>query len=164
MNDPAPESPRLEARRIALADEPATAALARRLAAVARPGDVIALQGGLGVGKTSFARAFLRARAGDETLEVPSPTFTLVQTYDLPGGAVWHMDLYRLKRPEEAWELGIEEAFGSAILLIEWPENLGALLPEEHLALRLEMGAGEGARVAVLTPSPAWHARLAEVA
>ncbi len=153
-----------ESRRIALADEQATAALARRLAVLARPGDVVALSGGLGAGKTSFARAFLRARAGDPALEVPSPTFTLVQTYDLPGGVVWHLDLYRLKRPEEAWELGIEEAFASAIVLIEWPENLGALLPEEHLALRLEAGAAEGARVAVLEASPAWRARLAEIA
>lgn len=153
-----------ESRRIALADEQATAALARRLAVLARPGDVVALSGGLGAGKTSFARAFLRARAGDPALEVPSPTFTLVQTYDLPGGVVWHLDLYRLKRPEEAWELGIEEAFASAIVLIEWPENLGTLLPEEHLALRLEAGAAEGARVAVLEASPAWRARLAEIA
>ncbi|HVH81614.1 MAG TPA: tRNA (adenosine(37)-N6)-threonylcarbamoyltransferase complex ATPase subunit type 1 TsaE, partial [Stellaceae bacterium] len=76
---------------IDLADEDAMAALAAQLAAVARPGDVIALQGDLGVGKTSFARAFIRARGGDEV--VPSPTFTLVQTYDLPGGTIWHFDL-----------------------------------------------------------------------
>ena len=159
MTSPTPDS-----RRIALPDEQATAALARRLAALARPGDVIALSGGLGVGKTCFARAFLRARAGDPALEVPSPTFTLVQTYDLPGGVVWHLDLYRLKSPDEAWELGIEEAFGSAILLIEWPGNLGPLLPEEHLGLHFEMGQGEGARVAVLAASPGWRARLAEIA
>jgi tRNA threonylcarbamoyladenosine biosynthesis protein TsaE len=121
---------------------------------------VIALAGGLGVGKTSFARAFLRARAGDESLEVPSPTFTLVQIYDLPGGPVWHLDLYRLKRPEEAWELGIEEAFDSAILLIEWPENLGGLLPEAHLEIGLAMGVATGGRIATLRWSPGWQDRV----
>ena len=155
MTHAAPES-----RRIALADEAATAALARRFATAARPGDVIALAGGLGVGKTSFARAFLRARSGDASLDVPSPTFTLVQTYELPGGAVWHLDLYRLKRPEEVWELGVEEAFGDAILLIEWPENMGDILPAEHLEIRLALGEGAQARVATLSGSSDWRARL----
>ena len=144
-----------------LPDEAGTARLATRLAALARPGDLIALRGGLGAGKTSFARAFLRARAGDPTLEVPSPTFTLVQPYDLPNGAVWHFDLYRLARPEEAWELGIEEAFGQVIALIEWPENLGDLLPPEHLEIRLAPGASPTARRATLTASPGWMSRLA---
>src|SRR6266704_6126905 len=86
-----------------LPDEAATAALAAGIAALARPGDVIALKGELGAGKTSFARAFIRARGGVEA--VPSPTFTLVQVYELPGGPIWHIDLYRLRDPEEAWEL-----------------------------------------------------------
>jgi tRNA threonylcarbamoyladenosine biosynthesis protein TsaE len=146
-----------------LADEAATQALGRALADALRPGEAICLSGPLGAGKSTLARALVRALTTPDE-EVPSPTFTLVQTYDLPGGVVWHLDLYRLKRPEEAWELGIEEAFASAIVLIEWPENLGALLPEEHLALRLEAGAAEGARVAVLEASPAWRARLAEIA
>jgi tRNA threonylcarbamoyladenosine biosynthesis protein TsaE len=81
---------------VELPDENATAALAARLAALARPGDVIALSGDLGAGKTSFARAFIRARGGDEA--VPSPTFTLVQLYELTGGAIWHFDLYRARR------------------------------------------------------------------
>jgi tRNA threonylcarbamoyl adenosine modification protein YjeE len=118
-----------------LGDEKATAALAARLAALARPGDLIALSGDLGAGKTSFARAFIGARGGGES--VPSPTFTLVQTYDLPGGAVWHFDLYRLRVAEEAWELGIEDAFESGISLIEWPEWLGALLPGRRLVVAL---------------------------
>lgn len=150
--------------RVELADEAATARLAARLASQARAGDVIALHGDLGAGKTSFARAFLRARAGDPTLEVPSPTFTLVQPYALPNGAVWHFDLYRLKRPEEAWELGIEDAFGVVIALIEWPENLGDLLPPEHLDIRLDSAASPNARRATLTASPSWRARLALVA
>lgn len=147
-----------------LPDEAATARLAARLASQARAGDVIALSGGLGAGKTSFARAFLRVRAGDPVLEVPSPTFTLVQPYALPNGAVWHFDLYRLKRPEEAWELGIEEALGVVIALIEWPENLGDLLPPEHLEIRLDSAASPNARRATLTASASWISRLALVA
>lgn len=150
-----------KSRRIALADEAATARLATRLAALARPGDILALSGGLGAGKTVFARAFLRARAGDPDLEVPSPTFTLVQAYDLPGGAVWHLDLYRLSDPSEVWELGIEEALGSAILLVEWPERMGTLLPEGSLWIELVPGAVPGARVAAIEAPGAWRERLA---
>src|SRR5438132_8708462 len=97
-----------------LPDEAATAALAARIAALARPGDVIALAGELGAGKTSFARAFIRARTGRDgevAEEVPSPTFTLVQVYELADATIWHFDGYRLCDPEEAWELGIEDAF-----------------------------------------------------
>lgn len=156
MTDPHDES-----RRIALADEAATARLAARLAALARPGDILALSGGLGAGKTAFARAFLRARAGDPALEVPSPTFTLVQAYDLPGGAVWHLDLYRLSDPSEVWELGIEEALDRAILLVEWPERIGTLLPEDSLRIELVPGAGAGTRVATIEAPGAWKERLA---
>ena len=150
-------------RRFDLADETATVRLAWHVAMLARPGDVLALHGGLGSGKTSFARAFLRARAGDPLLEVPSPTFTLVQVYDLPGGAIWHLDLYRLAAPEEVWELGIEEAYGDAILLIEWAERLGALLPAERLDVDLGPGGAPQARIAQLTPSPAWRDRIATI-
>src|SRR6201999_3095288 len=110
-----------------LADEASTAMFAASLARLARPGDIITLKGELGAGKTSFARAFIRAR-GDAP-EVPSPTFTLVQVYDFPEGAIWHFDGYRLRDPEEAWELGIEEAFDRGISLIEWPECFGSLIP-----------------------------------
>ncbi|MFZ2003650.1 MAG: tRNA (adenosine(37)-N6)-threonylcarbamoyltransferase complex ATPase subunit type 1 TsaE [Stellaceae bacterium] len=147
---------------IDLPDENATAALAARLAAVARPGDVIALKGELGAGKTSFARAFIRARGGDA--DVPSPTFTLVQTYDLPGGAVWHFDLYRLRAAEEAWELGIEEAFAEGIALIEWPERLGILLPARRLLVELDFGANPGARRATLSGMGDWAPRLSALA
>jgi len=142
-----------------LPDENATAALAARLAALAAPGDVIALSGELGAGKTSFARAFIRARGGDET--VPSPTFTLAQLYELPGGAIWHFDLYRLRRAEDAWELGIEDAFRDAISLIEWPERLGLLLPSRRLTIALEFGEKPGARRAKLSTHGDWSARLA---
>jgi len=106
-----------------LPDEAATAALAARIAAQVVPGDIIALRGDLGAGKTSFARAFIRA-CGDAHEEVPSPTFTLVQIYQSDAVAIWHFDLYRLDGAEEAWELGIEEAFASGVSLIEWPERL----------------------------------------
>ncbi|MBL8700267.1 MAG: tRNA (adenosine(37)-N6)-threonylcarbamoyltransferase complex ATPase subunit type 1 TsaE [Alphaproteobacteria bacterium] len=149
-----------ESITIELPDEAATGRLAAAVATQARVGDVIALAGGLGAGKTSFARAFIRARAGDPALDVPSPTFTLVQTYDLPGGPVWHFDLYRLKRADEAWELGIEDAFAEAISLIEWPERLGDLLPAEHLEIALAAAADPMARQARLTPSASWRDRI----
>ena len=117
-----------------LADEAATASLARRLAQHARPGDVIALRGDLGSGKTSFARAFI----GEA--DVPSPTFTLVQIYERPPGRIWHFDLYRLQHPEEAVELDIEDAFAEGISLIEWPERLGPLLPAERLDIHFAFG------------------------
>ena len=123
----------------ALPDAAATEALAAALAAKARIGDVIALWGPLGAGKTTFARGFIRALGGDE--EVPSPTFTLVQTYDL-SPPVWHFDLYRIAAPEQVWELGVEEALAEGVSLIEWPERLGALLPDDRLDVRLEFAAG----------------------
>jgi tRNA threonylcarbamoyladenosine biosynthesis protein TsaE len=145
-------------RTVDLPDENATSALAARLAAAARAGDVIALQGELGVGKTSFARAFIRARGGNEA--VPSPTFTLVQTYDLPGAAIWHFDLYRLRAAEEAWELGIEDAFHDGISLIEWPERLGPMLPKRHLRVALDFTAMPSARRATLSGDSDWAVRL----
>jgi tRNA threonylcarbamoyladenosine biosynthesis protein TsaE len=146
---------------INLPDEKATEAFAARLAAVARRSDVIALHGELGAGKTCLARAFIRARGGDEN--VPSPTFTLVQTYELPGGTVWHFDLYRLRAPEEAWELGIEDAFHDGISLIEWPERLGALLPARCLVVSLDFAEMPGARRATLSANGAWTARLSRL-
>jgi tRNA threonylcarbamoyladenosine biosynthesis protein TsaE len=133
-----------------LADEVATATLAARLADAARPGDVLALQGGLGMGKTHLARAFIRHLGGGE--EVPSPTFTLVQTYDTSAGPVWHCDLYRVADATEATELGLEEALVGGILLIEWPERLGKFLPARRLDLALDAGPAPAARRAVLTP------------
>lgn len=147
---------------IELPDENATAALAARIAALVRPGDVIALKGELGAGKTSFARAFIRARGGDE--EVPSPTFTLVQVYELAEAAIWHFDCYRLRDPEEAWELGIEDAFRDGISLIEWPEQLGSLLPARRLQIDLLPGATPTARRAELDAGPDWTGRIARLA
>lgn len=131
-----------------LPDEAATAALGARLAALARPGDVILLSGPIGAGKSHLARAFIRARLGREE-EVPSPTFTLIQTYGPPGDEIFHADLYRLTHPDEVWELGLDEAFSRAICLVEWPDRLGAHLPPGALRLKLS-AAGEG-RLATLT-------------
>jgi tRNA threonylcarbamoyladenosine biosynthesis protein TsaE len=144
---------------IALEDEAATDRLAARIAGLVRRGDAILLQGGLGSGKTSFARAFLRALGVEE--EVPSPTFTLVQAYETAKGPVWHFDLYRLKQPEEALELGLEEARGEAILIVEWPERLGPLRPNDALTLSLEID-GPARRRAALSGGGDWPVRLAE--
>jgi len=143
---------------IELPDEAATAALAAGVAALARAGDVIALKGELGAGKTSFARAFIRARGGAE--DVPSPTFTLVQTYELGDATVWHFDCYRLRHPEEAWELAIEDAFNEGISLIEWPELLGSLVPARRLEITLRAGPTPDSRRAEIDPGSEWAARL----
>jgi tRNA threonylcarbamoyladenosine biosynthesis protein TsaE len=148
---------------IPLPDESATAALARHLAALARRGDVIALFGELGSGKTSFARAFVNALArpgGGAAEEVPSPTFTLVQIYDRSPAPVWHFDLYRLSRAEEVHELGFEEALAEGISLIEWPERLGDLLPPHRLAIRFAFADEAGARRATLEGGGTWPERL----
>ncbi len=147
-------------RTIDVVDETGTGRVAAALAALAVPSDVIALAGDLGAGKTAFARGFLRARGvmGD----VPSPTFTLVQLYETPGALIYHFDLYRLARAEDAFELGIEEAFAEGISLIEWPERLGPYLPAARLDVALSFGADEGARSIALTPSAAWASRMAD--
>ena len=127
-----------------LSDETATEALGATLAARLKPGDVVGLKGELGAGKTTLARAILRTAAEDPRLIVPSPSFTLVEVYDTPRGTYWHFDLYRLEAPEQIYELGWEEALADGILLIEWPERLGKLLPR-HLSVTMEF-AGDGRR------------------
>ncbi|HZT86927.1 MAG TPA: tRNA (adenosine(37)-N6)-threonylcarbamoyltransferase complex ATPase subunit type 1 TsaE [Stellaceae bacterium] len=145
-----------------LPDEAATESLAARLAGLAVRGDVIALSGPLGAGKTVFARAFIRA-AGAADDAVPSPTFTLVQTYEGRGATIWHFDCYRLADAEEAWELGIEEAFAEGISLIEWPERIARLLPRNRLDLALSDGPTPTSRRATLSASREWGPRLAEL-
>ena len=144
-----------------LPDEAATAAFAARISALAEVGDVIALKGDLGCGKTSFARSFIRARGGAE--EVPSPTFTLVQIYELTSAAIWHFDLYRIKSSEEAWELGIEDAFSEGISLIEWPERLGPLLPRRRLEIEFLFGDRPDERRALIDAGESWRQRLAGI-
>jgi tRNA threonylcarbamoyladenosine biosynthesis protein TsaE len=143
---------------IVLADLAATDELAARIARLARSGDLILLQGGLGSGKTAFARGFLRALGVRE--EVPSPTFTLVQAYETDKGPVWHFDLYRLQQPEEAVELGFDEARANGIVLVEWPDRLGPHVPEDALTLTLAI-AGPTQRSVTLSGSGEWRMRLA---
>ena len=116
---------------IALKDEAATAALAQRMAPYLSPGDVVALNGGLGAGKTSFARALIRALSGvDEAeREVPSPTFTLVQSYETPAGRIHHFDLYRIQSSDELTEIGWDEALADGIVLVEWPDRAPGIFP-----------------------------------
>jgi tRNA threonylcarbamoyladenosine biosynthesis protein TsaE len=129
---------------MSLADETATAALGATLAQRLRPGDIVGLSGELGSGKTTLARAILRAASGDPELIVPSPTFTLVEVYETARGTFWHFDLYRLEAPEQVYELGWEDALAEGIVLIEWPQRLGPLLPK-HLSVVLEVD-GDGRR------------------
>jgi tRNA threonylcarbamoyladenosine biosynthesis protein TsaE len=149
----------MESRTLPLPDLAATEALAARVAACARPRDAILLSGPLGAGKSAFARAFLRAAAGDPGLDVPSPTFTLVQSYDLPGGVAHHFDLWRIAGPADLEELGWEDARGG-ILLVEWPDRLGPLAPEGALRIALAQGAEDGSRIATLSGWPDRIARL----
>jgi len=142
-----------------LASEKDTIALGAALAAEARAGDIIALTGPLGAGKTTLARGFVQKLAGADE-EVVSPTFTLVQTYDTALAPIWHFDLYRLTSPDDALELGFEDAL-AGITLIEWPERLGALLPSKRLDVTL-LNAGLG-RTAHLAGGPEWAERIMNV-
>jgi tRNA threonylcarbamoyladenosine biosynthesis protein TsaE len=150
----------LDSREIALADPAATLALGRRLGARLTCGDVVCLSGGLGAGKTTLARGAIEAWTGAPE-EAPSPTYTLVQTYQGANGELWHVDLYRLKREEEALELGLEDAFAQAACLIEWPERMADVLPRDRLDITLEM-KGDG-RVAKLAGRGAWGARVGSI-
>jgi tRNA threonylcarbamoyladenosine biosynthesis protein TsaE len=155
---PAPGMPMPGPIAVTLPDLAATGRLAARLAPLLRPGDALLLEGPLGAGKSAFARALLRALAGDPGMEVPSPSFTLVQSYELPGGLeAHHYDLYRLEGPGDLTELGWEEA-RRGLVIVEWPERLGGEWPEEALVVRMAYGAGEEERVATLS---GWAGRLA---
>lgn len=145
---------------LSLADEAATRHLGERLAALLRPGDVVLLDGDLGTGKSTLCRALIRAALNDPDEEVPSPTFTLVQTYDGETATYWHFDLYRLETPDDVQELGIEDAFADGISLIEWPQRLGAWAPRRALALRLQHTPDGGRRV-TLCGDVRWQGRLA---
>lgn len=147
---------------LALADPDATSRLAAALAPILRPGDVVGLRGELGTGKTTFARALIRALTGSDE-HVPSPTFTLVQTYAAPDFEVWHFDLYRLEKPEDAVELGIEEAMAEGVSLIEWPERLGRWLPARCLDIRFAYGDGANERSVTISGPADWPERLRDL-
>ncbi len=151
--------PREPGLRIELPDEAASERFAAGLAMLAGKGDLIELEGDLGTGKTTIARSFIRAVAGNRDLEVPSPTFTLVQTYELGEIDVAHMDLYRLEAPEDIEELGIEDALETGAVLVEWPSRAGDLLPPGGLLI--ELAEHNDGRIAHLTSTgESWSARL----
>jgi tRNA threonylcarbamoyladenosine biosynthesis protein TsaE len=142
---------------ISLKDLAATEDFAERISSIAMTGDTILLHGEIGAGKTSFARAFIRALTF-KTNEIPSPTFTIVQTYESSKGEIWHCDLYRITDPDEAVELGLEDAFEDSIVLIEWPDRLGSILPTNALNIFLS-AEGEGRKVRLQT-NEVWARRL----
>jgi tRNA threonylcarbamoyladenosine biosynthesis protein TsaE len=162
---PPPPAPQSEETTLALASPAATEALAARLAPHLRAGDVLLLEGPIGAGKTHFARALIGAlqrAAGQPAEEVPSPSFTLVQGYAAGDLEIWHADLYRLSDCGELAELGLETAFGTALVLVEWPDRLGRP-PPQALTLRFAdlPQAGEEARQVTLLPAGARGAELA---
>jgi tRNA threonylcarbamoyl adenosine modification protein YjeE len=128
----------------ALPDEAETRALAVELAAVLEPGDLVTLSGDLGAGKTTFARALIRHLAGDDRIEVPSPTFTLMQNYELPRFPLVHADFYRLSGPSELGELGVDEVAENAVILLEWPDRAGQLLSPNRFDITLTLSPAKG--------------------
>lgn len=148
------------AKTLCLKTEDDTSRFAASMAKIVASGDVLLLEGEIGAGKSAFARGLIRALAGAE-IEVPSPTFTLVQTYDLVPAPVWHCDLYRLTHPDEAFELGLEEAFETAICLIEWPDRLGSDVPAG--ALKLHFTAELDRHSVTFTTPENWVSRLQDL-
>ena len=146
-----------------LNDLAATRALGGRIAGLLQVGDVIALQGPLGAGKSELARGLIRARAGAE-IEVPSPSFTLVQDYVFPGLTIRHIDLYRIGDPAELLQLGLDAPEGEEAWLIEWPEAAGGALPGDRLDVVLGQGPTDDSRNARLTAGPGWADRLSRLA
>ncbi|MEQ1867013.1 MAG: tRNA (adenosine(37)-N6)-threonylcarbamoyltransferase complex ATPase subunit type 1 TsaE [Micropepsaceae bacterium] len=144
-----------------LTSEAETEALGRRIADALRPGDMVALYGGLGAGKTALARSIVRRFLPQE--DVPSPTFTLVQTYETPAFAIWHVDLYRLKDKSELTELGLDEAMDAGVLLVEWPERMAELLPRDRLDIMFEMTDDAAHRVAKVVARGSWVARVGQL-
>ena len=126
--------------------------LASELAGELPAGTVIALHGDLGAGKSSFARAFIRALPGiDVGEDVPSPTFTLVQTYESENASVWHFDLYRIEHPQELIELGWDDAVDEGLCLVEWPDKAGTALPHDRIDIEITMGESECERQVLIT-------------
>ena len=136
-----------------------TKALALRIRENLQNGDIVLLKGEIGAGKSHFARSLIQA-AMDKVEDVPSPTFTLVQTYDTLVGSIWHADLYRLSDQSEVFELGLIDAFGNDIVLIEWPDRLGHLEPKDALTIELVILENDKREVIFSTSSCVWEARL----
>lgn len=137
--------------------------LAEKVAVVAKCGDFVALRGDFGAGKTTFARYFIYAIAGHRE-DVASPTFNLVLVYSYPHITIWHFDLFRLIKPEEVWELGIEDALADGISLVEWPDRMLPYIPKQRLEVDIEAGdGGPNSRVFVLTGYGEWRDRISAI-
>lgn len=153
-------------KEIYLEDLTACRKLASRLAPLLHTGDIVTLSGNLGTGKTELCRAMIHSMGYDE--DVPSPTFNLVQVYepeleDMNTPTVWHMDLYRLEKASDVFELGIEDAFDTAVTLIEWPDKMGSYLPSGHLQIHLEMGETDNTRHIVFNGNEYWQRKLGAI-
>ena len=147
--------------RLTLADEAATDRLGACLAPLLGAGDTVTLSGPLGAGKSALARAVIAAKLGPGAGDIPSPSYTLVNLYDSCETEIWHVDLYRLSDPEELEEVGLGDAWGRALVLLEWPERLGNELPPRRLEMALSP-AGAGGRDLLVTPhGPGWSRLLA---
>jgi tRNA threonylcarbamoyl adenosine modification protein YjeE len=144
--------------QLVLKSEPETVALGAQIAELLRPGDLVGLAGNLGAGKTTLARALVRHLLPGE--EVPSPTFTLVQIYDVRQFKIWHTDLYRVKARSELRELGFEEALEDGVLLVEWPDRMGEDLPEDRLDVIMEVDDGAEDRRVKLIGRGSWASRV----
>jgi tRNA threonylcarbamoyladenosine biosynthesis protein TsaE len=136
-----------------------TTLLAASFAAHLMPGSVILLNGPVGAGKTHFARQLIATCLAqiDQTEDIPSPTFTLVQTYDIGRTEIWHADLYRLSDPSEVYELGLEAAFESAVCLIEWPDRMGDATPTDALSLTMDIATDDIRRARLEWDAPKWE-------
>src|SRR6187431_1573093 len=150
---------------VALASEQGIQRLVTDVAGALEPGDLVTLSGDLGAGKTTFARAMIRYLADNPDIPVPSPTFTLIQTYDLPRFPVVHADLYRLEGPGELAELGFDDLPKDAVVLLEWPDRAAGFLPPDRLdvAFTLDLKAGPQARNARITGYGAFAARAERI-
>ena len=147
--------------QIDLPNEAATLALGAAMAAHVAVGDTLALRGDLGAGKTTLARGLIGALSGE--MDVPSPTYTLVQTYETPKGELWHGDMYRLEQSQDCIELGLEDAFLDCICLIEWPDKLGGYLPSRHLRITLAQDGESDTRTLEIIGDATWRDRLADL-
>lgn len=150
----------MEKRTIICHSEDETIKLATQLARLAKAGDTFALYGTLGMGKSVFARGFIQSLTKAE--EVPSPTFTLVQSYEAPNFEIYHFDLYRLKSPDEIFELGMEEALYEGVCLIEWPEKMGGYLPKNCFSIQISAHP-EGREISITSTSAKKISRLQDL-